>query len=257
MKKFLLCLSLILFLSSGMFSGQLYQLGTINSMMKGYYEEVKDINEVKSFANMGLGTSTELGEVIGVDGEFYLADANGNTKQMSGETQIPYLTAVNFSSYDSFKVDYVKNAKDFYALLEKKLKGNNIFYAIRVDGSFQSIDARSEDFLGDKPVPLGEWIKNHQKSFTFKNISGTLVIFKCPDYINGIGVGGYHIHFISNDKKVGGHVFDFSIIKGKASIETIYEMNLILPETEKFQKANLTASQSKADDSIKAIETKE
>ncbi|MEI6055921.1 MAG: acetolactate decarboxylase [Lentisphaerota bacterium] len=257
MKKIILFSAFILFLSSGIFAGQLYQLGTINSMMKGYYEGVMEINEVKSFANMGLGTTTKLGEVVGIDSKFYLADPNGNAKQMNGKTQVPYLTAVSFSPDNSFKVDYVKNSKDFYALLEKKLKGDNIFYAIRVDGSFQSVEARSEDFLGDEPVPLGEWIKNHQKSFTFKNISGTLVIFKCPECISGIGVGGYHAHFLSNDKKVGGHVFDFTIIKGKVSVETIYEMNLILPETEKFQKADLSGANDKSADMIKAIETKE
>lgn len=254
-----LFLSIVLFAAAyTSFAGEIYQLGTIESMMKGYYESVKDIGEIKSFANMGLGTTTILGEVVGIDGKFYLADANGNAKQMSGKTQIPYLTAVNFAPDNSFKVDYVKNAKDFYALLGKKLKGDNIFYAIRVDGSFQKVEARSEDFFEEKAVPLAEWLKTHQKSFTFNNISGTLVIFKYPQYMNGIGVGGYHAHFISNDKKFGGHVFDFSIIKGKVSLETIYEMNLILPETAKFQKADLSNNtKDKGSDMIKAIETKE
>lgn len=237
-------------------AGELYQLGTINSMMKGYYERVKDISEIESFADMGLGTTTKLGEVIGIDGRFYLADANGNVKQISGNTEVPYLTAVKFSPDDSFNVDYVRSAKDFYTLLETHLKGNNIFYSIRVGGSFQNINARSEDFLDNKPIPLGEWVKNHQKIFTFKNISGTLVIFKCPEYINGIGVGGYHAHFISDDKKFGGHVFDFSIIKGKVLIETDYEMNLMLPKTDKFQKADLNGSKEEDENQIRAIETK-
>jgi len=42
--------------------------------------------------------------------------------------------------------------------------------------------------------------------FEAENISGTLVGFYCPDYIGNINAKGHHFHFISDDKKWGGHV---------------------------------------------------
>ncbi|HBM15398.1 MAG TPA: acetolactate decarboxylase [Lentisphaeria bacterium] len=258
MKKLLLSIIFCtLFFAS--FAGELYQLGTIDSMMKGYYEEVKDISEVKAMASMGLGTTTELGEVIGIDKKFYLADAKGNVKQLSAKTLTPYMTCSSFNSKISFRQNTpVNSSKEFYTMLEKKyLEGENIFYAIRVDGTFQKVDARSEDSFTGKPEPLAEWLKTHQKSFVFNNIQGTLVIYKYPQYMNGIGVGGYHAHFLSDNRKFGGHVFDFSLINGKVSIEPYYQITLMLPETDKFVKADMGSLNNDEKESIHKIETKD
>ena len=37
-----------------------------------------------------------------------------------------------------------------------------------------------------------------------------MVGFYCPEYIGQINVAGYHLHFVSDDKKSAGHVMEFS-----------------------------------------------
>ena len=44
--------------------------------------------------------------------------------------------------------------------------------------------------------------------FDFEDLEGTLVGFRFPDLTLGVGVAGYHFHFISKDRAHGGHVLD-------------------------------------------------
>ena len=52
--------------------------------------------------------------------------------------------------------------------------------------------------------------------FFFEDISGTLVCVYYPDYMDGINAAGWHLHFISDDRQKGGHVFDLDMISGIA-----------------------------------------
>ena len=76
--------------------------------------------------------------------------------------------------------------------------------------------------------------------FEMKNVSGTIVGFRCPAYVKGINVPGYHMHFLSNDFKQGGHVLDFITIEGIIDIDICNKFFLILPEEKsEFDHINL------------------
>lgn len=52
---------------------------------------------------------------------------------------------------------------------------------------------------------------------------GSLVCVYYPDYMDGINAAGWHLHFLSDDKKHGGHVFDVSLTQGDASFLSDYQ----------------------------------
>jgi acetolactate decarboxylase len=246
MKRFKIGLfaSVLIFLSCFAYSSELYQLGMLNSLLKGIYSPVATIEEVKGFADMGLGCGTKIGEVVGVDGKFYLCGPYGDVASMSSTDGVPYLTAVKFKPDITFEVKDVSNSEELFAKIDKTLdKGPNVFYAIRIDGAFNWVKARSEDFM-ETPVPLTEWVKAHQHVFTWKDIKGTMVAFRCPDYVNGIGVGGYHTHFISEDRKFGGHVFDFDTKEAKVQVEVLYSIMVTVQSSPDFLKADFEGKSS-------------
>lgn len=51
------------------------------------------------------------------------------------------------------------------------------------------------------------------------DISGSLVGFKFPAYADGINVAGYHFHFVSDDRSVGGHVLGLELDTGSLYID--------------------------------------
>lgn len=79
-------------------------------------------------------------------------------------------------------------------------------------------------------------------TFEFADISGTMVGFYCPDYVEGLNVPGYHVHFITKDGTSGGHVLDFNIKDARLSVDYTSELHLILPNTEEFNNLDLTKS---------------
>ena len=86
--------------------------------------------------------------------------------------------------------------------------GLNSMHVVRIDGTFSKIDARSEAPYRSHHISLKNMLEKTQKAFVFENISGSLVGVYFPDYMDGINMPGWHLHFLSDDKTKGGHVFD-------------------------------------------------
>ena len=62
---------------------------------------------------------------------------------------------------------------------------------------------------------------------------------------------GWHLHFISDDRKVGGHVLDLAFDDAKSLMTRTDSMNVIIPVTGPFQSLDLSQDQEK---DIKSIE---
>ena len=61
-----------------------------------------------------------------------------------------------------------------------------------------------------------------------------------PDYMKGINVPGYHFHFITEDKKAGGHLLECQTEYVRIGIDFTSNSYLALPEDEAFYKAELS-----------------
>lgn len=114
---------------------------------------------------------------------------------------------------------------------------------MRLDGVFKSVTVRTAG--GQKEPHQGLLqIGKDQTSFTFENVRGTLVGFRQPHYLQGIGVHGDHLHFITDDRKRGGHVLALES-DGEVQVQAaqMYTMTLELPKgDEDFNKASLLGS---------------
>ena len=66
-----------------------------------------------------------------------------------------------------------------------------------------------------------------------------MVGFRCPEYLNGINVPKYHLHFITEDKKGGGHLLECETDRIKIGIDFTENIFISLPETKEFYDANL------------------
>ena len=61
------------------------------------------------------------------------------------------------------------------------------------------------------------------------DLPGTIVGFRCPAYVKGINVPGYHLHFLSEDSTRGGHLLSFEVDTAQCQIDVLNHYTLVLP----------------------------
>lgn len=107
-------------------------------------------------------------------------------------------------------------------------------HVARIDGEFSTVNARSEAPYRSHHVELKDILAKTQRDFMFENITGTLVCVYYPDFMDGINASGWHIHFLSQDRTKGGHVFDLNLIKGTVQMLRITRLEIQLPSEPAF-----------------------
>ena len=109
---------------------------------------------------------------------------------------------------------------------------------------FDYIKARSVP-IQKKPYPPLVDVVKEQEIFEFHNVRGTILGFRFPEYMKGVNVPGYHLHFITDDRLAGGHVLEFRIEKVHVAIDSTNDFFMVLPETADFYNLNLTKDKKK------------
>ena len=69
---------------------------------------------------------------------------------------------------------------------------------------------------------------------------GTIAGFRLPAYIKGINVPAYHLHFLTEDRKSGGHLLECQIENVRIEIDYTSNLYLVLNKQDKFYQADLT-----------------
>jgi len=59
-----------------------------------------------------------------------------------------------------------------------------------------------------------------------------------------INVPSYHLHFISDDRSIGGHILDFSATNGTLQLDTCNRFYMVLTDREEFAAADLSQDRS-------------
>ena len=62
---------------------------------------------------------------------------------------------------------------------------------------------------------------------------------RCPGWVGGLNVPGYHWHFLSDDRKVGGHVLDLRARDGRVRYMVCRDWSLELDGSAEFNEADL------------------
>ena len=217
----------------------LYQVSTIDALLQGVYDGVIPFENLEQQGDFGIGTVDKLdGEMLALNGNYYQIKSDGIAYPISEDMTTPFATVTFFEADKSFKFQGPVNLTEFEQKLDSNLPSENLFYAIKVEGNFSYLKARSVP-KQEKPYPkLAQAVLN-QSIFEFKNVNGTLVGFKTPEFAKGVNVPGYHIHFITENKSAGGHVLDFELENGNISFDTTNNFFLKLPTSGDFTKINL------------------
>ena len=124
------------------------------------------------------------------------------------------------------------------ALIDQKASNQNLFHAIRIEGQFKSMRTRSVP-AQQRPFPPLKEVAATQPVFDMENVAGTVLGFRCPPFVAGVNVPGYHLHFISQDRARGGHILAFELVTGTAQVDGLDRFEMQLPATEDFATVDL------------------
>lgn len=232
-----------------------YQVSTLQALALGFSKSVITVEELLRHGNTGLGTFEDVdGEMIVLDGKCYRAQNNGVIVIAEPERGVPFASVCHFQSNRTEnlgKMDTIENLKKWLTLRIEEDFGLNSMYAVRINGEFAKVDARSESGTQAHHLTLKDALSVTQKAFIFENIKGSLVCVYYPDYMDGINAAGWHMHFISEDRKNGGHVFDIDMIQGNVDFCRITNLEIKIPDTPAFDTYALKGASK---EEIKSVE---
>jgi acetolactate decarboxylase len=217
----------------------LFQVSTSAALVEGVYQGAVRVSRLLSHGNFGLGTFVDLdGEMVVLDGVCYQISATGAIKPVDEDRLIPYAVVTRFSA--ALRADHqeIPDVDALVAACDRLRESNNVFYAFRARGTFQTVKTRVM-----KPVSEGTTLKtaaSGQQEFGFEQLQGTLVGLWSPGFAASFSVPGYHFHFLSEDRKKGGHVLECRASDVDIEGCSINEMHVSLPETKEFLQADLT-----------------
>lgn len=217
-------------------AGTLFQISTAAALIEGVIHGEVSFKELKQQGDFGLGTLDQIdGELIILDGKFYQCCFDGTVREVDPNTKTPFAQLTFFKPSKNFvfsSKSLIECEKEIIAHIENP----NKIHAIRIQGVFDHLKLRIPPMIDKGGLKEAAAI---QKEFGLSKVLGTALGFLSPQYFTGISVTGLHLHFISKDKKVGGHVLDMEYKNIDIGIQPLDEYRIVLPDSQSFRSANL------------------
>jgi acetolactate decarboxylase len=207
----------------------LFQASTIGALLDGAYDGDLSFAELAQHGDLGLGTLNGLdGEMIALDGHFYRADVDGAVGEVDSDARTPFAVVTRFEPTIEDRIDGPLDHGGLLARLDEMIPAGAASCAIRLDGRFELVRARSVPRQAPPYRPLTEVVLE-QHVFELSDVEGTMLGFRFPDYVEGIEVSGYHLHFISADRRRGGHVLASRSSGLRVRLDLSSELHIELP----------------------------
>ncbi len=233
----IILLAALLMVTAGCFSDTedtsyeetLTQVSTIDAVLNGDYDGMISYGDLEKYGDFGIGTFEGLdGEMIALNGDFFQIRASGIATEVNPDTTTPFAVLTHFDNDETAALQQGTDFTNVQAIIDDMIPTENIFFAIKIDGTFDYMKTRSVP-KQTKPYPPLVEVTANQPIFEFEDIKGTLVGFRSPPYVTGINMPGYHLHFITSDRTAGGHVLEFEVADAELSLDHTSEFFMLLP----------------------------
>jgi acetolactate decarboxylase len=222
----------------------LFQVSTSTALVKGVYNGVVTIGQLKQHGDFGLGTFDGLdGEMLALEGHFYRLRGSSEVTEPGDDARVPFAVVTAFRAERESTIDRVESFEPLANHLDGMRRTANLFCAVRIDGRFARVKARAvcKAATGESLVAA----TSHQAEFAFANVIGTIVGFWTPSYARSINIAGWHLHFVTADRTGGGHLLDCQGAGLRAQVQDLADVRIAMPETAAFLQADLSQDPSR------------
>jgi len=206
-----------------------WQVSSIQALMDGRYEGDLTLAELVVHGDLGLGTVQHLdGELIVVDGRCWQVTADGSVHEPAPTTRTPFAVVCRFAPRPPVPIAGPMTLARLTARVDELAPSDEPVVAVRIDGTFRDLSLRSVARQHPPYPPLTEVVA-HQTTWSVPELRGTLVGFRFPADLQGIEVPGYHLHVLSDDRTIGGHVVDLELVEGVVLVDGAHDLHLEVP----------------------------
>ena len=231
-------------------AGPVTQFAVLDALMTGVYSSGVPVSRLREWGDTGIGCCEGLGgEVLLIDGEAFECTVDSAPRRMTDDETLPFADVCHFGdvageSLEDANLDAVTTA------VENRLLSKNLFHAVRIDGAMARVRTRVTAREGGPARPLAAVAADQVETETVDR-TGVLIGFWMPAIYQGITVAGLHLHFLSDDRRVGGHVLAVRVDAAILRVSAFARFSLQLPLDGDFLSTELTHGE---DHRISAIE---
>eukprot|EP00963_Diacronema_lutheri_P005320 scaffold412_cov311-Pavlova_lutheri.AAC.32 len=220
----------------------LYISAPINALVEGVITDITTFADLLKYGNFGLGTFNQLdGEAVIVDGQVYQLREDGSTQRVDPLTKTPFVCLTDFDPavvQETYFEESFVGWSVFKAAIESLFESPNVVYALRITGNFQYVKTRAVSKTQGNQTLVDA--AKRQTVFEFENIEGSLVGFYTPSFLANLHVPGFHLHFIDEECKKGGHLLDLKASNIKVEVQESHVIVLQLPTTQEYMQTDLS-----------------
>jgi acetolactate decarboxylase len=121
-----------------------FQVSTSGALVAGVYDREVSVQAILEHGNFGLGTFANLdGEMVVVDGLAYQVKGSGQLLEPPADAGAPVAVVTWFEPETDVSISPVDSLKELHARCDSLRQSGNIFYAVRLDGSFKRVRTRA------------------------------------------------------------------------------------------------------------------
>jgi acetolactate decarboxylase len=205
-----------------------WQLSPFALLQRGNYDGVLTVAEVRTHGSLGLGAADQLnGEVAVVDGRFYQFLEGGRAVTPPESMRMPFAAVTGRIGEPPVPLrPGLQYGSTFQAAVDAMLPTTDAFYALRLEGTWDVVVARTYR-RQSKPYPPLDSVA--ADTFTVRGVQGTMVGFRQPPYAASLSVPNYHLHFIDASGTRGGHVLGFTTRDVRLQVSVRPDFTLRMP----------------------------
>ena len=205
-----------------------FQTSTFPALLAGNYDGRMTFAELRRHGDFGIGTIDSLdGEMVAIKGRFYQIRSDGKVYALAEGATTPFASVKFFRPDQTLSLTGPLTYDALKARLDAAAPDTSRFCAIRIRGTFAYIRARSVP-RQHPPYPRLTEVVKAQPIFEFRNVEGVLIGYRLPEAAAGLNVPGYHFHFLSQDRRGGGHVQEVMVRSAVVDVDISDELTVRL-----------------------------
>ncbi len=217
----------------------MYQYSIIDALMAGVFDGDLNMSQLKKKGNFGIGTFNKVdGELLMDQGRVYKISYDGSVKE------VPDSDSTSAAFVKFFKADtiiHLKGNLTYEAVQEQlaKILNPNGIYALRIAGNFTTMTTRAARPAKPPYTSLPDHLKVNQAVFNLTNTKGICDGFLLPPYLARTNVPGFHLHYLADDRKAGGHIFSFTTSSVTVEVDIAKGFTIENNTNNEFRNVNL------------------
>ena len=199
------------------YESKVFQHGTLGMLVPGLFDGTMTIADLLKHGDWGIGTAS------GLDGEMIVLEI----RVLKPEEKVPFATVHFEQIKDKFTARNLTK-KELEEHILKTYPYKNVFFAVKIVGKFSAVRTRVVE-KQTRPYKQLLAVANEQAVFEKSDVSGTVIGYFAPKMFQGMAAPGFHLHFLADDKSIGGHLLNFDVSEATVYLQPFTTIDQHLP----------------------------